>query len=228
MGDKKIVIFGDGKIADVIQFYMREVSNWPVVAFTVDDKAYESEIFNGLPVIPYSELKETYTPEQINLFIAVGYHDLNKLRADKITQVEKDGYKVISYVHPDAGIPSDTQYGKNIFIMDRSLIHPRVSIGDDTFVWSGSVIGHHSKIGNHNWLTSGCNISGNVVLGDHNFLAINATISHSVTVGDECFLGANALITKDVNDKEVIIADNHKPIRLNSEQFLRFSGFKNV
>jgi sugar O-acyltransferase (sialic acid O-acetyltransferase NeuD family) len=222
---KPILIFGSGKIADVIAFYMKEVSQLPLLGFVVDDKFLTKNQLNGLPIISYSECLKTYKPDEVDFFVAVGYHDLNRVRAKMIQKIKSDGYSLISYIHPDAGIPSDLEYGENTFIMDKVLIHPRVKLGADNFIWSGTMLGHHSQIGNHNWFTSSCQISGNVSIGDFNFFAVNSTVGHSVTIGNENFFGANTLITKNVSEKQVFIEESTKVFRLNSDQFLRFSNF---
>jgi sugar O-acyltransferase (sialic acid O-acetyltransferase NeuD family) len=226
--NKDIIIFGTGKIADVIQFYMREESGMPVKAFTVDEKYITEPQFNGLPVVPFENIEAQYPPDKYAVFVAVGYHDLNAVRAQKIKEVEAKGYELISYIHPDSSVPKDLVHGKNCFIMNNVCIHPRVTLGDDVFVWSGAMIGHHSKIGNDVWLTSSCNLSGNVSVGNNVFVAVNATVGHSVTIGNGCFLGANTLVIKSLEDDKVVITESSKPIKLNSKQFLRMSSFSNL
>lgn len=225
---KNIIIFGIGKIADVIQYYMREESGLPVKAFTVDRQFMKGDSFQGLPVVPFEEVQKIYPPEENDMFVAVGYQDMNRLRHQKVLDAEKKGYHLVSYVHPNSTIPRDLVHGKNCFIMSNVCIHPRVKMGDGVFVWSGAMIGHHSTVGHYNWFTSAANVGGNVTLGDHCFLAMNATISHSVQVGNEIFLGANVLVTKDLGDDNVVISESHKPIKLNTKQFLRMSGFSTL
>ncbi len=225
---KEIIIFGVGKIADVIQFYMREESGMAVAAFTVDEKYITEKKFNGLPVVPFENIEKLYPPDKYSFFVAIGYHDLNAVRGEKVKQVEAMGYEVISYIHPDSSVPKDLVHGKNCFVMNNVCIHPRVILGDNVFVWSGTLIGHHSTIGNDCWLTSCCNIGGNVTIGNNAFIAVNATIGHSVTVGNNCFLGANILITKNLEDDKAVIAESSKPIKLSSRQFLKFSNFGSI
>jgi sugar O-acyltransferase (sialic acid O-acetyltransferase NeuD family) len=225
---KEIIIFGTGKIADVIQFYMREESGMPVKAFTVDAQYITEKEFNGLPIVPFEDIENLYPPDKYSFFIAIGYHDLNAVRAEKMRIVEEKGYEIISYVHPDSSVPKDLVYGRNCFIMNNVCIHPRVTLGDNVFIWSGTLIGHHSVIGSDGWFTSCCNVGGNVTIGNNAFLAVNATIGHSVTIGNNCFLGANTLVTKNLEDDKVVIAESSKPIKLSSRQFLRMSNFSNL
>jgi sugar O-acyltransferase (sialic acid O-acetyltransferase NeuD family) len=191
----------------------------------VDKEFIKENTFNNLPVVAFDEVVEQYPPDKYAMFVAVGYHDLNRVRQTKVQAAHDKGYELISYVHPNAGVPKDLKLGKNCFVMNHVMVHPRVELGDNNFVWSGTIIGHHSKIGHHNWFTSGANIAGNVQMQDNNFFAINATIGHSVNIGSECFVGSNALVTKNLADKSVVIEGATKLFRLNSDQFLRMSKF---
>ncbi len=224
----KVIIFGAGKIAEVIAYYFRNESDRTVAAFTVDRPFVKADTFDGLPLVPFDEIAQKYPPATHDMFVALGYQDMNRLRATKVREAKEKGYRLISYVNPDAGIPRDAVVGENCFIMRNALIHPRVRIGDNVFVWSGAMIGHHSVIGDHCWITSCANIAGAVTVGSNCFFAVNATVAHQVKIGNDCFIGANALVTRDVKDEQVLIAENTKPFRLNSRQFLAFSRFSDL
>jgi sugar O-acyltransferase (sialic acid O-acetyltransferase NeuD family) len=223
---KEIILFGTGKIAEVIHYYALQLHGLRVSAFTVDSRYIKEERFLGLPVIPFEEIEKNYSPKEFEMFIAVGYHDLNRLREQKCNEAEKKGFRLTSIVATD--LPKNVTYGKNCFIMPPSIIHPCVEIGNNVFIWSGAMIGHHSLVGDNCWLTSSCNIGGNVRLGKNTFVAVNATVGHSVSVGEKCFLGANTLLTRNLDNMGVLVAESSKPFRLNSEQFLRFSQFSNL
>ena len=225
MNQNKIILFGNGKIADVLFYYLENHSEYEVVAITVDrDFINSSDSWNGLPLVPFEEIENKYPVNGHKMFVALGYQDMNRLRESKFIEAKKKGYELISYVHPDAGLPLDCKFGENCFVMQNSLIHPKVKLGDNVFVWSGAMIGHHSKIGNHCWLTSGCNVSGVVTMGNNCFLAVNSTIAHAVQVGNDCFIGANGLVTKCTGNSEVYLENATKAFRLNSDQLLRMSN----
>jgi sugar O-acyltransferase (sialic acid O-acetyltransferase NeuD family) len=225
---KEIVLFGTGKIAEVLLYFLRHHSDYEVAACTVDRPFLQSETWQGLPAIAFDEVEQRYPPEKYGMFVALGYHFLNGLRATTCAEAKKKGYTLISYVHPASGLPQDCQYGENCFIMNNVMIHPRVRLGDDVFVWSGAMIGHHSTIGDHCWITSCANISGVVTVGKNCFFAVNATVAHNVVIGDECFIGANALVTRCTENGQVFLAESTKPFRLNSHQFLRMSKFADL
>ena len=225
---KPIVLFGAGKIAEVILYCFRHHSDREVAACTADREYLPASPWNGLPVVDFAKIQETHPAADFDIFVALGYQDLNGLRAKKCAEARALGYALPSYVYPQSGLPLDCEYGDNCFIMNNVLVHPRVRLGNNVFVWSGAMVGHHSVIGDNCWLTSCCNVSGAVTLGKNCFLAVNSTIAHAVHVGDDCFIGANALVTKCTDNGEVYLAEATKSFRLNSRQFLRISNFSDL
>jgi sugar O-acyltransferase (sialic acid O-acetyltransferase NeuD family) len=225
---KKLVIFGVGKIAEVVFYYASNECKFEVSAFCLDTEYKKSESFHGLPVVSFEEVKDKFPPAEYDMFVAVGYHDLNQLRGRKCLESRQLGYKLVSIVSPLCNLPNNVLIGWNCFIMPPSIIHPYVVIKNNVFVWSGAMVAHHSTIEDNCWLTSGCNISGNVQIGENTFVAVNATVGHSVQIGKNCFLGANSLTTKNLEDDKVVIAESNKPLRLTSRQFLRMSNFSSL
>ncbi len=225
---KDLVIFGIGKISEVISYYAKEECGFNIVAFCVDEPFKNSEHFQDLPVISFNNVEEKFPPATHDMFIAVGHHDLNRLRETRCNEAIAKGYKLVSVISPLANMPANVIIGWNCFIMPPAIIHPRVTIHNNVFVWSGAMVGHHSIIEDNCWLTSSCNISGNVHLGSNTFIAVNATLGHSITIGKNCFIGANALVTKNLESEKVVIAESTKPIRLNTRQFLKISNFSSL
>jgi sugar O-acyltransferase (sialic acid O-acetyltransferase NeuD family) len=184
--------------------------------------------WNGLPVVAFEDLVQIYPPETHDLFVALGYQDMNGLREAKCHQSRELGYTLPSLIHPQSGLPTDCVYGDNCFVMNQVHVHPRVRFGDNVFVWSGAMVGHHSTIGDNCWLTSNVSVSGVVSMGKNCFLAVNATVGHSVEIADHCFIGANALVVKSTKPHEVYVVESTKAFRLNSQQFLRMSSFSHL
>lgn len=225
---KPIVLFGTGKIAEVVLHFLRHASDRKVVACTVDRAYLPGPEWQGLPVVPFEDIARTFPFSENEMFVALGYQDMNSLRSGKCAEARALGYTLASYVHPQAGLPADCAHGDNCFVMNHTMIHPCVTLGNNVFVWSGAMIGHHSVIGDDCWLTSCANISGVVTVGAGCFFAVNSTVGHGVRVGTACFVGANALVTRCTGDEEVFVVESTKPFRLNSRQFLRMSRFADL
>lgn len=225
---KPIVLFGSGKIAEVILYFFSHHSDRQVVACCVDRDYLPGPEWQGIPVVPFDAIGRTYPPESHDMFVAIGYQDMNALRAKKCAEIRELGYTLASYASPDSGLPNDFVIGDNCFVMSQVHVHPQVRLGNNVFVWSGAMIGHHSSIGDNCWLTSGAKVAGVVTMGNNCFMAVNATVSHGISVADNCFIGANALVTKSTQPGEVYVVESTKPFRLNSSQFLRMSRFSDL
>ena len=53
---KPIIIFGSGKIAEVISYFFNNYSDETIAAFTVDKQFQASSHFQGLPLVDFSIL----------------------------------------------------------------------------------------------------------------------------------------------------------------------------
>lgn len=193
---QEIIIFGSGDIAQIANYYFKIDSNYEVVAFTVDKNYITTNDFEGLPVIPFEELKQKYPPINYKLFIAVSYAQLNKLRERKYHEAKAMGYELVSYVSSKCSYLTPYEHGDNCFIFEDNTIQPFVKIGNNVTLWSGNHIGHHSVIHDHNFISSHVVVSGHCVINSNSFIGVNATIGHQVEIGKENIIGAGSTITK--------------------------------
>lgn len=200
---KKVVIFGTGDFAQVAYFYLTHDSQYEIVAFTADKTFIKEKESFGLPLIPFEEVENSCPPNEYQMFIAIAYSNVNRVRAEKYYEAKRKGYELISYINSKAVTWGDTEIGDNCFIFENQTIQPFVKIGNNVIVWSGNHIGHHSFIGDHCFITSHVVISGNVKIGPYCFLGVNATIRDGLTIARECIIGAGALILKDTVEKAV-------------------------
>ena len=223
---KKLVIFGNGQIAEIFTYYFKIDSEYEIVAYCVDDEYCKKKYFNKKPLIPLSKVKKKYSPKYFKFFVALSYSENNSKRKKKYNQLKKMGYKFANFISSRSNFVSDIKYGENIAILENLSIQPFVKIENNVFIWSGSVIGHHSLIKSHSWVTSGSNIGGNVIIGERSFLGLNSTVGHMVNVGQNCFIGANTLLTKNLQDNSVCIINDTKKFKLNTKNFYRLSEFK--
>lgn len=223
---KPVVIFGAGKVAEVVHYYFAEESDFEIAGITCDRDLITGETFEGHTIVPFDEVEAAFPPRDFALFVAIGYQNMNDARAARTTEALDKGYELVSYVHPAAGVPKDTRIGRNCFLMNNLHIQPRVRIGHNVFVWSGALIGHHSVVGDNCWITSTASICGQVTVGDNCFLAANATIGNGLHIGSRCFLGANTLVTKDLSDSSVVVQQASPKMALTSDQFIRMSTFR--
>jgi sugar O-acyltransferase (sialic acid O-acetyltransferase NeuD family) len=212
---KKLFIFGTQNFAEMCHYFFTEDSGYEVCGFTVDAAYLQGDSFKGLPVMAYEELRESPMREEAELFVAVGVGKINTLRAQKVEQVQSDGFRLASFVSSQARVPRGFVARPNTMIMDQVNIHPDVEIGSNTVVWSNSRIALKVRVGDHVWITSAV-IGDSTVIGDYSFIGLNATIAPFVKVGSHNLIGAGALITQDTKDYEVYRGARSKPSKVSS------------
>lgn len=202
---KPLVIFGAGDIAQLSYYYFTKDTDYKVVAFTVDKDFVNTDNFCGLPVVSFQELKQLYTPDKNDLFIALSYSKLNSVRKEKYLAAKSLGYQLASYISPRASVLNEGRIGENCLILEDNTIQPFATIGNNVTLWSGNHIGHHSTIHDHCFLASHIVVSGGVEIGESCFIGVNATLRDHITIGERCVIGAGTLILDSAQPEGVYI-----------------------
>lgn len=210
MKTKKLVIFGSTLQAEVAHFLFQEDSEYEVEAFTVQKSFKDKEELFGKPIMNFEEIKEFYPPERFDLFVALGYSQMNNLRHDFVKKAKDMGYTCPSYISSKATTFSDFNCGENCLILEDNTIQPFVKIGNNVTLWSGNHIGHHSKIEDNSFITSHCVISGSCTIGRNSFLGVNCTINDKTTIAPYSLLASGSLITKDTEEAGIYIGSPAK------------------
>ena len=203
---KQLVIFGNAEVASMARYYFDNDSDYTVVGFTVDDDYCEFDSFEGLPLIPWSQVKEKFPVSDFGMHIALSYMKLNQLREEKYNQAKKSGYKLVSYICSKSVFWGDLKVGDNCFILENQTIQPTVKIGNNVMIWSGNHIGHASIIDNHNYIASHVVISGHCKIGESCFLGVNATIKDFCSIGEKSFITMDASVTRDIMPGSVVLS----------------------
>lgn len=202
---KRLVIFGCGDIAQLAHYYFSTDSDHEVVAFTVDAAYMTETVFCGLPVIPFEEVAQKYSPAEYELFVALSYSKLNTVRKEKYLAAKALDYRLASFISSRATVLNDGRIGENCFIFEDNTIQPFVTIGHNVTLWSGNHIGHHSTIKDHCFIASHVVISGGVEIGEQCFIGVNATLRDHIKIGEKCVVGAGALLLADAEAEGVYI-----------------------
>lgn len=200
-----LVIFGSAEMAELAKYYFSHDSDYRVVAFTVDDDFVVGEQFQGLPLVPFSEVATRFPPATNSMHVALSYGRLNQLRQEKYEQAKAAGYVLASYLCSKSVTWPDLSIGDNCFILENQTIQPTVRIGNNVMIWSGNHVGHGSVIDDHAYIASHVVISGHCKIGRRCFVGVNATLKDFISIGDDCFIGMAASVTSDVADGSVVV-----------------------
>ena len=220
MSKKKVVIYGIGRFAEYAGFSFDNDSTYEVAGYSIESSLMEAEkAFNpGTDFIPYEDLEQHKSPEEHELFLAVGN---NLIRERLFTAGRRKGYLFASYVSSKASFWPNLKYGENCFIGEGSVIQPFVEVGNNNILFS-TRLGHHCKIGHHT-LLSACLLGGNVKVGDLSFIGLHSSIKENTSIGVRNIIGMGAVITSDTEDNSIYTAPAARKRKTSFEEYFRDS-----
>lgn len=221
MKSRKLIIFGTGEIGLLARFYFDRDSDYEVVSFTADDQFVSADTIEGLPLIPFSRVKETFPPDEFEMHVALSYRKLNQIRAEKYFAAKESGYTLASYVCSKSACWDDLSIGDNCFILENQTIQPTVKIGSNVMIWSGNHLGHGSIIKDHTYISSHVCISGHTEIGTHCFLGVNSTTRDFVKVGNSVFVAMGAMVTRNVEDGSIVVGAKGSVFAKDSETAIK-------
>jgi len=198
---KKVVIFGISDFASQVSFYLKQDSDYEVVAYTVNAEYNTKKVFLDLPVVDFEEVQEKYPPAEFAMFIAIGYHKLNTTRTTKFKEAKEKGYHLISYLCSRNTYWNDLIFGENCFIMEGNIFMQNVRIADNVIIAIGNKIGHDSVIEENCFLTSNIMLGGFCTIKRNTFIGLSTVVRDKTTVDEYNILGAGAIILKNTKKR---------------------------
>jgi sugar O-acyltransferase (sialic acid O-acetyltransferase NeuD family) len=217
----QVILFGCGRGADTAYRYLTRDSDYAVSGFVVDKTHLTMDTYKGLPVHAFESAPEAFPPDDYEMFVFIGFQEMNGVRASRYSSAKMMGYRMASYVSSSNNFLESPPIGDNCFILGGQCIDLDVTIGDNVVMWSGNHIGDRSTIESHVWMSSHVCLSGDTRIGEGSFLGVGATVSNGVRVAERTFVGANALITRDTASNAVHIVEGTAAGPLQSDRFLR-------
>ena len=198
---EKVILYGTGKHAEIVYYYLVIEAKYEVVAFTVEEKYLTKPTLFDLPILPFEHLKQLLSPDDHAMFIAIGPQRLNRAREEHYTESKKRGYKLINWIGSNALFSPDLIIGDNTFIGHGTGIHPFVRIGNDVSLIDAK-IGHHCQIGNHVFISNAI-LGGSVTIEDNVFIGMGSIIKENTTIGKGSIIGMGSIIKEDVEPYSV-------------------------
>ena len=218
---KKLVIVGDSAFAEIVREYFDVDTEYEVVAFAVESAYLKRQELRGLPVTPFETLAQTHSPAEHDIYVAIVYTQLNRLRTRLAQTAKAHGYKLASYVSPRAFVWRNVEIGEHCFIFEDNTVQPFVKIGNNVVLWSGNHIGHHSVIRDNCFIASHAVISGFCDIGENTFIGVNATLANNVTIGKDNWIGPNAAIMKNTEIGALYKTEQPEPAKISAPRFFK-------
>lgn len=215
---ESIIVYGNGAVARTAYYFLAADSPYRVEAFTVDREVIGEPQLLGVPVIAFDEVERHFAPRTYQMLVAVGFSDVNRLRAERYRQAKEKGYSFINCVSSRATVCPDLAIGENCILGANVVIQPQVRIGHNTFIRDNSFIGHDAVIGEHCYIGAGAVVLGRSSIGSYSLIGAHATIRDGVQVGAACIIGAGVALLQDARDKEVYMSKGAQKLPLTSDQ----------
>jgi sugar O-acyltransferase (sialic acid O-acetyltransferase NeuD family) len=194
---KKLVIVGSGEFAEIAYEYFTHDSPYEVIGFSVEKEYLDKLSLFNLPVVPFEEIENHFSPADCEVFVAITSTQLNRVRTRLYLAAKQKKYTVASYISSRAFVWHNATIGENCFIFENNVIQHWATIGNNVILWSGNHIGHRSTIEDNCFLSSHVVVSGYCHIGMNCFLGVNSTLVDNITVEKDCLVAAGALIIKN-------------------------------
>lgn len=221
MNTKKLIIVGDSAFAEIAREYFDADTPYEVAAFSVESAYLKHDRLHGLPVVPFESLEQAYPPDTHDVFVAITYTQLNRLRARLVDAARGKGYRLASYVSPRAFVWRNVELGEHCFIFEDNTVQPFVRIGRNVVLWSGNHIGHHSVVRDNCFISSHVVISGFCDIGENSFLGVNSTLANNVNLGRDNWIGPGVTISRSTEAGALFSAPASEASRVTSLRFFK-------
>ena len=221
---EKVILFGNGQVASEAYYHFLHDTPHEVVAFTVDSDYIKEDTLFGLPVLPFEDVENIYSPSNYKIQISIGYAKMNKVRAERYYEAKSKGFQLINYVNSNTITWPGSVIGENCRI-GYCQIAPFAEIGNNVTITDGCIVRHHTLIKDHCYIAAGVVLSGSVTVEPYCVIGANATIRDNVTIARECMIGAGAVILKDTKESEVYMGTPAELLPISSDDLpLRISS----
>jgi sugar O-acyltransferase (sialic acid O-acetyltransferase NeuD family) len=221
---KQLVVVGDTAFAEVAYELFTHDSPYRVRAFSVEEKYLTRRELFGLPVVPFESLEREFPKEHHEVFVAVVYTQMNRLRA-RLSRAARDrGYRLASYHSSRAFIWPNVKFGEHCFVFENNVIQPFVEIGNNVVLWSGNHVGHHSVIRDNCFVSSHVVLSGFTEVGRNCFLGVNSAVANNVKVAADCWVGPGVTVTRDTEEGKIYPAARAEPAKVGSLRFFKVAS----
>ena len=190
------VIIGANNYANQLRHEIEIETSMKVDAFATYKDYKTIDCLDGLKVESFEDLSSIYSQKKINVLIAIGYSQKNKIREKVFLDCKKLGFNVLSYISPRANVYS-SQIGDGSIIRAGAHVGDNVKLGCCCIVNCAAVLTHDINAGKFNFFGARCCFGGGSDIGDYCFFGLNSTIKNRLHIADYTLIGAGANVIHD-------------------------------
>lgn len=188
---------GHGKVlADIA-----ELTGWEKIDFF--DDAWPERKNNGVwQVIGDTQKLLNSLKAYDGVIVAIGN---NKIRQQKLQQLDSAGAKIIILIHPSATVSRYTKIGPGSVIVAGAVINPDCIIGSGVIINTCSSVGHDCTLGDAVHICPGARLAGGTVVYDRAWVGVGTSVRQLITIGADSIVGAGSVVVKDVSSNTTVM-----------------------
>lgn len=194
---RKLIIIGasgHGKVvADIAK-----LSGYEIVEFLDDDN---DKVFCGNYNV-IGKIKEFKKHKDCDFIVGIG----NAIVREKIqNMITAFGCRVVTLIHPNAVIASDTEVGNGTVIMAGSVVNSGTTIGNGVIINTCSSVDHDCTVENFVHVAVGAHVAGTVYVAERTWIGAGATVINNIKILKSCTIGAGAVIVRNIEHEGVYV-----------------------
>lgn len=210
-------IYGSGGLGREVLENARQVNSafhrWNDIIF-IDDYSNAEEI-NGVRVMSFSQIREFYARDEINISVAVG-EPAN--RKQIYENVAREGYDFATIIHPTVLVPDCTEILPGTTICAFSFISCNVKIGFNSYIQPQTIVGHDCVLGSHVVISPCVALGGGCSIGEGTYIGMNTSVKEKTNIGSWSIIGMGSSVHQDVQANVIAIGNPARVIRSNEDQ----------
>ena len=204
------MIISAGGHGAVVLDILRAEGKYRPVGFIDADPALAGTEVGGLPVLGPTNILPKWKSKVTGVIVAIGD---NRIRRTYAAKLARDGFGLLSAVHPAAHVSPTATLGKNIVVAAGAVVSTLAKVGDSAVVNTAAVVDHECEIGEAAHLGPGCRLGARVRIGAGALVGIGACVLPCISVGEDAVVGAGAVVLRDVEPRDTVVGVPARSVR---------------
>ena len=210
------IIVGANNYANELRREIEMETSMKIEAFATYRDYKTIEWFEDLKIDVFEDLASIYPQKKINVIVAIGYSQKNKIREKVFFDCKQYGYNIIRYISPRANVYT-TRLGEGTIVRAGAHVGVNVILGDGCIVNCAAVLTHDIKAGKFNFFGARSCFGGGSDIGDYCFFGLNSTIKNRLHIADFTLIGAGANVIRDTESNGTYVGNPAKILENRSE-----------
>lgn len=191
----KLIIMGTTPFSIMLYKIIEKEQFASVLAFTTGRAFMDKTELEGIPIVAFEELSDSFDMNQCMILNTIGYSQMNDIRKKVFFQINK----LCTFISANANVYTD-KIGDGSIIMPGAFVGPYVELGVSDIIYANVSLTHHITIGDFVFIGSGCVVGGNVKIGDNCFVGLNSTIKNKAKIPSYTLIGSGTNVLSSITE----------------------------